>query len=63
MDTEKAMFDIDSEIYALVDANPGLAARYKELMGEELGSVVTLSRVPTVEDWAAAKRLAASRVR
>ena len=53
---------IDTELYAMAAKNPELAERYKKLMGgEELGEVVVLPRAPTVEDWEAAKKLAASR--
>ncbi len=62
MDTRKELMELDTEIYAMVDKNPELAARYKDLMGgEELGAVVLLPRMPTPEDWAAAERLSRSR--
>lgn len=51
---------IDTELYAMAARNPELAEVYRRLMGgEELGEVVALPRAPTVEDWEAAKKLAA----
>jgi hypothetical protein len=61
MDTRKEMMRLDNAIYEMVDQSPGLAARYKALMGEVLGAVVILPRMPTLEDWAAAEKLARSR--
>jgi len=63
MDTIKEMIELDTEIYAMVNQNPELAAVYRQLMGEELGAVVILPRMPTADDWAAAERLAKSRQR
>jgi hypothetical protein len=61
LDITKEMYDLDRQIHEMVKARPELAERYKELMGEELGRVVILPRVPTPEDWAAAEELARSR--
>ena len=63
MDARKELMEIDEQIYEMVGESPGLAEAYRHLMGEELGAVVLLPRVPTAEDWAAAERLASSRSR
>lgn len=63
MDTRKELIELDTEIYSMVDKNPELVEAYRRLMGEELGAVVLLPRMPTAEDWAAAERLARSRAR
>jgi hypothetical protein len=63
MEPRMEILKIDEQIYKMVEQNPALADRYKELMGEDLGAVIILPRAPTPEDWAAAERLARQRAR
>jgi len=63
METLRETLKIDEQIYKMVEQDPSLSARYKELMGEEFDSVIILPRAPTPEDWAAAERLAGQRTK
>ena len=51
----REMAKIDSELQAMIEADPELEEIYAEEMGEALGSVLYLSRAPTPEDWARAR--------
>ena len=53
----KEMAKIDSELQAMIEADPKLEEIYVEELGEAPGSVVYLPRAPTPEDWARAQEL------
>jgi hypothetical protein len=54
----REMAKIDSELQAMIEADPKLEEIYVEELGEVPGSVLYLPRAPTPEDWARARELA-----
>jgi hypothetical protein len=54
----REMAKIDSELQAMIEADPELEEIYVEELGEAPGSVLYLPRAPTPEDWARARELA-----
>ena len=54
----REMARLDTELLAMIEADPELGEVYAEEMGEAPGSVVYLPRAPTPEDWARARELA-----
>ena len=54
----REMAKLDTELLAMIEADPELGEIYAEEMGEAPGSVVYLPRAPTPEDWARAQELA-----
>ena len=54
----REMAKLDSELLAMIEADPDLEEIYAEELGEAPGSVVYLPRAPTPEDWARAQELA-----
>ena len=54
----REMARLDTELLAMIEADPELGEVYAEEMGEAPGSVVYLPRATTPEDWARARELA-----
>jgi hypothetical protein len=54
----REMAKIDSELQAMIEADPELEEIYVEELGEAPGSVLYLPRAPTPEDWDRARELA-----
>ena len=54
----REMARLDTELLAMIEADPELGEVYAEEMGEAPGSVVYLPRAPTPADWARARELA-----
>ena len=52
------MARLDTELLAMIEADPELGEVYAEEMGEAPGSVVYLPRALTPADWARARELA-----
>ena len=54
----REMARLDTELLAMIEADPELGEVYAEEMGEAPGSVVYLPDAPTPADWARARELA-----
>jgi len=54
----REMARLDTELLAMIEADPELGEVYAEEMGEAPGSVVYLPEAPTPADWARARELA-----
>jgi len=54
----REMARLDTELLAMIEADPELGEVYAEEMGEAPCSVIYLPRAPTPEDWARAQELA-----
>ncbi|MDD4776449.1 MAG: hypothetical protein PHG75_08050 [Syntrophomonas sp.] len=54
----REMARLDTELLAMIEADPELGEVYAEELGEAPGSVVYLPRAPTLADWARARELA-----
>ncbi len=54
----REMARLDTELLAMIEADPELGEVYAEELGEAPGSVVYLPEAPTPADWARARELA-----